>query len=54
LKTDEQTRSSFVKFIKPIDNDVKLVKKDKNDTAIQSVHFVKDSEKEAFSRWINK
>jgi hypothetical protein len=33
--------------------DVKLIKKD-DTQALQSVHFVKDSEKEAFCKWINQ
>lgn len=55
LKTQSQTRSCFKNLIKPIGNDVKLLKKvEGNSESMQSIHFVKNSEKEAFCKWINQ
>lgn len=53
LKTSKETQSSFKKLVKPMRSDVKILKKDAGNS-IETCHFVKDSEKEAFCRWINQ
>ena len=53
MYSDFKGKTSFTRNVKPIEKGVTLIKKD-NTEAMQSVHFVKDSEKEAFCKWINR
>ena len=53
LKWESEQLTSFRGKIKPLNTDVKLLNGNKTES-MQSVHFVKDSEKEAFCKWINQ
>ena len=48
LKIEKEV-NPFVNALKPINEDVKLIKNQEGNR----VKFIKDSEKEAFSKWIN-